>query len=189
MKLVKALKTSFILTSLIFLLVGCASKTMVESDLRIKGAPDWVNEGTNILKDRGGRLFHGVGSAPPLGDESLQISTADDRARSEVAKVLNSFMDVASKDYISTSGSGGDVSVEQSISRSIKNATNINMTGAKIIGRWKQKKTNVIYSLAELDMKHVKNTIEKIETMHPGFRDHLKNSGNNVFDNMLEGVN
>ena len=38
---------------LLLILVGCSSKTMVESDLGIKGAPDWVNEGTQILNDKG----------------------------------------------------------------------------------------------------------------------------------------
>ncbi|MDH5692520.1 MAG: hypothetical protein OEZ47_05405 [Gammaproteobacteria bacterium] len=171
------------------LFVGCTSKTVVESDLGIEDAPDWVNEGTNVLKDRGGRLFHGVGSAPNVGDQSLQVSTADDRARSEVAKILSSYMDVASKDYIASSTSAGDTSVEASITRNIKNVTKINMTGVKIIGRWKDKKANTVYSLAELDMKYVQNNMGKIENMHPGFKDHIQNSGDKVFDSMLKGVN
>ena len=76
-------------------LSACSSTTQVESDLSIKGAPDWVNEGTHILNDKDGRLFHGVGLASPMGDMSLQKSVADDRARAEVARVLSSYMDVA----------------------------------------------------------------------------------------------
>src|SRR3569623_2019675 len=57
----------------LLLLAACSSKNVVESDLHIKGAPDWVNEGTQILKTGDCRLFHGICSAPPLvGGGSLQ---------------------------------------------------------------------------------------------------------------------
>ena len=68
----------------VLLLAGCSSKTQVESDLHIDGAPDWVNEGNQMLNDEDGRLFHGIGSAPPMGDHSLQKNTvgkADFRPR------------------------------------------------------------------------------------------------------------
>src|SRR3569623_1492463 len=42
-------------------LAACTTKNVVESDLHLKGAPDWVNEGTQILKTGDGRLFHVVG--------------------------------------------------------------------------------------------------------------------------------
>lgn len=67
---------------MIAVLAACSSSpSKVKSDLGLKGAPDWVNEGTNILNEKDGRLFHGVGSANPVGDMSLQTSVADDRAR------------------------------------------------------------------------------------------------------------
>jgi hypothetical protein len=84
-----------------FVISACSSATKVESDLGIKGAPDWVNQGSNIISDKDGRLFHGVGSASPMGEMSLQKSVADERARAEVARVLSSYMDVVSSDYMS----------------------------------------------------------------------------------------
>ena len=51
--------------ALAVVLTACGGgKTIVESDLGIKGAPDWVNKGTQVLNDKDGRLFHGVGSSP-----------------------------------------------------------------------------------------------------------------------------
>ncbi|MEK7206329.1 MAG: hypothetical protein AAB134_00400, partial [Pseudomonadota bacterium] len=78
---------------------GCAGQTKLESDLGIKGAPEWVNKGTAYVNDKDGRLFHGVGSASAMGDASLQRSTADDRARAEVARIFSSYLDVVSSDY------------------------------------------------------------------------------------------
>lgn len=174
------------LTAVAIGLGGCSSQTVVESDMRIKGAPDWVNEGTNVLKTRDGRLFHGLGSAPVMGDESLQVSTADDRARAEVARALTSYMDVVTKDYLASAQTAQGAVVDQSVSRSIENVTKINLAGARIIAHWKQKKTNVVYALAEIDMKAVKETMEKVEAMTPGFKTHFNEKADSLFDSMAK---
>ena len=165
--------------STILILTACAGRTKVESDLHIKGAPDWVNEGTNILKHDNDRLFHGVGLAPDMGDMSLQTSTADDRARAEVAKVLTSYMQVVSRDYTAAAKGGDDQMLESSISRQIKNVS-------RIIGHWRDEKTNVIYSLAEIDMVQLKTTLQQVQDMNEGFKDHLTSQGDQIFDRMLE---
>lgn len=168
-----------------FTMASCASKTKVESDLRIKGAPDWVNEGSQALNDKGGRLFHGVGSAPTMGDQSLQISTADERARAEIARMLSSYMDVASNDYTTAANQGGDKVNQQAVSRQIKNLTQINLAGAKVIGRWRDKRTGMVYAIAELDMKHVKDTAQTVAGMNQGFKDYLRAEGDTIFDRMM----
>ena len=178
-------KTGLIISSLVlFFLAGCSGKTMVESDLRIKGAPDWVNEGTQALNDKGGRLFHGVGSAPSMGDDSLQKATADDRARAELARILSSYLSVASNDYSAAASSGGETVNEQAVSREIQNLSQINLTGAKIIGRWRDKRSGNIYSIAELDMKRMQQTLEKAEQMSPSLRDFLNRESDNIFDRL-----
>jgi hypothetical protein len=163
-------------------LSACASKTKVESDLGIKGAPDWVNEGTNILNDKDGRLFHGVGSASPTGDMALQKSVADDRARAEVAKVLSSYLDVVSNDYLSSAKAGGANVTEEAVSRQVKALSKVNLTGAKIIGSWRDPKTNIIYSIAELDMKQVKSTLAGAQEMNDDLRRYIESRADNIFD-------
>lgn len=166
-------------------LAACGGRTVVESDLGIKGAPDWVNEGTGVLKDKDGRLFHGVGSAPSMGDLSLQISTADERARAEVARVLSSYLDVVSNDYLAAHGGAAAGEAEQAVSRQIKNLTKVNLAGAKIIGHWRDKKTGAIWSIAELDMKHVKATLQSVQDMNEGGRRYFAEHADNIFDKGL----
>ena len=176
---------TLIITAL--LLVGCSSKTQVESDLHIEDAPDWVNEGNQMLNDEDGRLFHGIGSAPPMGDHSLQKNTADDRARAEVARVFSSYLTVASKDYSAAASQGDEQLSEQSVSRQIDNLTQVNLTGAKIIGRWQDENTGSIWSLAELDLGRVKQTLDKAQQMSPALREFLAREGEPIFDR-LTGV-
>lgn len=167
-------------------IAACSSTTKVESDLGIKGAPDWVNEGTSILNDKDGRLFHGVGSASPSGDMSLQKSVADDRARAEVARVLSSYMDVVSSDYMAAAKAGGTGVAEESVSRQIKNLSKVNLTGARIIGSWRDPKTNIIYSLAELDMKHVKSTLDGVQDMNVDLKRYIETQADNIFDRVAK---
>lgn len=169
--------------SLALVLAACGGgKTIVESDLGIAGAPDWVNKGTTVLNDRDGRLFHGVGSSPVMGDESLQRSTADDRARAEVARILSTFMDVVGNDYVASTGTGKDASAEQAVSRQIKAVTKQNLAGSKIIGRWKDSKTNVVYSISELDLKQVKATTQGARDMNEDLRRYIDRNAENIFD-------
>jgi len=174
---------AFASVAVVLVLAACGGgKTVVESDLGIKGAPDWVNRGTSVLNDKDGRLFHGVGSSPAMGDESLQRSTADDRARAEVARIFSSYMDVVSNDYVAATGTGADASAEQAVSRQIKAVTKLNLSGSKIIGRWKDGRTNVVYSISELDLKHIKGTMQGAKDMNEDLRRYIDRNAENIFD-------
>ena len=168
------------------LLAACGGKTMVESDLGISGAPDWVNEGTQYLNDKGGRLFHGVGQAPVMGDASLQLSTADNRARAEVARILTSYLDVVSNDFTAASGSGESTINQQAVSRQIRNLSKVNLSGVKIIGHWKNEKNGDIYSIAELDLEKVKSTTDLVEDMNADLKRYITDHSANIFDKVSQ---
>ncbi len=174
------------LALLLPIFAACSGNTKVESDLGISGAPNWVNEGTNILNNKDGRLFHGVGSASQMGDMALQKSIADDRARAEVARVLSSYLDVVSSDYMAAAKSGESSVSEESVSRQVKNLSKVNLAGARIIGSWRDPKTNVIYSIAELDMNHVKSTLAGVEDMNADLKRYIETSGDNIFDRVAK---
>src|SRR5579872_6702290 len=78
MKLGKYIGSMAVVVLTASLLAACNSRTTVESNLGIKGAPDWVNKGSQALNDQSGRLIQGIASAPGMNDLSLQTSTADD---------------------------------------------------------------------------------------------------------------
>ena len=178
---------AYLLIVSVALLSACGGRTTVKSDLGIEGAPDWVNKGTAFVDDKGGRLLHGVGSASVMGDQSLQISTADDRARAELARILSTYMDVASRDYRSASGSGTDAAADQSVTRQINALTKVNLAGAQIIGHWHDKRTGTIYSIAELDVRHIKETVGHVEDMDAGLQHYIHDNADNIFDKASSG--
>ena len=187
MKNFSAISKLLSLAVLVTVIAGCSSEpTKVESNLGIKGAPDWVNEGSNILSTKDGRLFHGVGSASPMGDMALQKSVADDRARAEVARVLSSYLDVVSNDYMASAKTGDAGVNEEAVSRQIKNTTKVNMAGARIIGSWRDPKSNTIWSIAELDMKHVKSTMSGVNDMNTDLKRYIETTADNIFDRVAK---
>lgn len=189
----KLMKTLFTLiakllsaAALAVFVAACSSSNKVESDLGLEDAPDWVNEGTQVLNNRDGRLFHGVGQASPMGDMSLQKSVADDRARAEVARVLTSYMDVVGSDYSAAARAGGNSVSEESVSRQIKSVSKINLSGARIIGSWRDPKTKILYSVAELDMKQVKNTLQGVQDMNSDLKLYIETQADNIFDRVAK---
>jgi hypothetical protein len=168
------------------LLTGCSSNKL-EGDLGIKGAPDWVNKGTQVVDDKGGHVIHGVGMAPAMPDLSLQTSTADDRARAEVARVLNSFMHVVSQNYSAAAGTGKDQQVDQSTSRQIQSITDQNLSGARILTHWPNPKDGSLWAIAELDLNQVKASVANAKDMNAGFRDYFNAHADNIFDSMPKG--
>ncbi|HEX5055213.1 MAG TPA: hypothetical protein VFX02_01825 [Gammaproteobacteria bacterium] len=173
--------------SLCAFLAACSGgATKVDSDLGIKGAPDWVNEGTQSVSNKGGRLIQGVGSSPPLGDESLQISTADNRARTEIARVVSTYLDVMGNDYMAATKQTEGYTADASIQQQINSVSKVVLNGSKILGRWKHDETGVIYSFAELDLKKVQDIIKANQNMNEGLKVYLLDNSNVAFDKIAK---
>jgi hypothetical protein len=85
----------------------------------------------------------------------------------------------------SAKADGTNVS-EESVSRQIKSITKVNLAGAKIIGSWRDPKTSIIYSVAELDMKHVKNTLAETQDMNDDLKRYIETRADNIFDRVAK---
>ncbi|MBA55442.1 MAG: hypothetical protein CMK89_13385 [Pseudomonadales bacterium] len=164
------------------LLAACSSSPTIESDMGISGAPDWVNEGTQAVDNDDGRFVFGVAFAPPLNDESLQTSTADSRARAEVAKMVSTYIDHTLSDYAASTGDNATSSIQQTLNSSTQTVLN----GAKIKGHWKDKKTGNIYSFAEMDMKALDDAITTAGKLSQNFKDYYQQKANANFDRFMK---
>jgi hypothetical protein len=141
-----------------------------------------VNEGSSILTSKEGRRFHGVGSAPMLGDFSLQTATADTRARNEINRILASYVEIVSRDFIA-SGDAKDTGFSaQDVAQQMDQLANMDLTGIQVVGHWQDKQRKVVYSIAEMDMQQVLEVIKSAESLHPGLRQFIKARGDSIFD-------
>ena len=168
-------------------LAACASSTTLNDTADAEGTPVWVNNGSNIFTSKAGRRFHGVGSAPMLGDFSLQTSTAENRARGEIARILASYVEIVSRDFIASGDAASVGFTEQNVALQMDQLANIDLTGIQVIGHWQDEKTKVIYAIAEVDMQQVRQAIESAKSLNPGLREFIQEQGDNIFDRIAEG--
>jgi len=184
------------IAALLIAFSGCSSKPVqVETEIEIKpvvkGAPEWVNFGSNISGNKDERQFQGVGFALVVGDMAMQKATADDMARAEVARLLSSCIRIISTDLLASNrlAENGDKNMGQSeadISLQIKNIIKSSMASTRIIKSWRDPNSNAIWSLAVLDMKKVVDTTTGISDVNVGLKRYIEKDACNDIDKIVK---
>ncbi len=115
-----AIKNIIILALLVATISGCNLELIKdEAKVVIKDAPEWVNNGSRIEGANDGRVFKGVSSASLRGDMALQKSLADDKSLTEVARVLSSYLEAVSNDYLMSASKSSDYRGEEGVPHKI----------------------------------------------------------------------
>jgi hypothetical protein len=149
-------------------------------------APDWVNKASGAFKDGGQSVFYGVGIAQGIRNRALSVSAADDRARAEIAKIMNQYVSVMGKDYMNsvTAGDMSKSSEEQSVTQTLKTFAKFTLHGAIIVDHWKDPSDGTMFALAKLDMAAVKKTLEDSKQLDAKVRDYVKANAEKAFDEL-----
>ncbi len=176
-------------------LSGCSSKPVkmepvpipaqyaAEEKTVIKGAPDWVNRGSTIAVKAGGRVLQGVGRAEAVGDLAQQKSMADDKARSEVSKLLDQYLLELGNDYKVQSGTAENIDVLQELRSGIRQ----DLAATRITASWRDPATNVIWSIAELDIRNIKSAMSNTADLNPDIKQFIELSADKIFDRLVNG--
>jgi hypothetical protein len=167
-------------------MLGCASESTIQAEVDEQGIPLWVKQGSNIVNTGSGRIFLGVGSAPMMGDFSLQASTANNRARAEVGRVLSSYMEILSRNYIASGQASQANFTAQNVARQIDTLDGLDFTQVRIVDHWRDEKNNIIYAVAELDMQKAKSSLKDSENIHSGLKNYLNQEGDSIFDRIAQ---
>lgn len=164
--------------------VGCGGRK-VAGPVAEK-APDWVNKGNGAFKDGGQGAFYGVGIAQGIRNRALSVTAADDRARAEIAKIMNAYVTVLTKDYMAsvTAGDMSKSSEEQMVSQTMKEFAKFTLHGAVIIDHWKDPSDGTMFSLCKLDMAAVQKTLEDSKELDAKMRDYVKANADKAFDEL-----
>lgn len=139
---------------------GASDRDSAAFDERAKddGKPGWVNRGSGAVATDEKRAFYGVGLASGIKNPSLLRSTSDDRARAEIAKLIETYSASLMKDYQSSSNGKEDQSVEQAI----KTAASASLRGVEIVDRYIAQ-DGTMFALAQLDLKKANELITAAE--------------------------
>lgn len=174
------MKTWFLVLACVFIVSGCAStgseKVTKNTPIQSLGAPDWVVKGSGAFGGEKGKVFYGIASASNIGNTALLRSTADNRARNEVAKVMQFYTASLAKDYAASTTAGADkaVSEEQHVEQAVKTVTAMTLSGVEIVDHWQNPETGEFFSLGRLDLTSFKDNIEKAKELDAKVKEYVK---------------
>ena len=182
-----------LLVGLIFLLGACASVPVPEEPKALSeyDAPEWVLIGGGAFTDDRGKAFYGVGSATGIKNYSLQRQVADDRARADLAKVFEYYVEALTKDYQAhtTAGSFAESTEEQNSEAALKVVVSQTLRGVVIVDHFEIPERRELISLARLDYDAFKRNVEQAETFQelpPQVREDIKERADALHEEMEE---
>ncbi|MEE8540882.1 MAG: hypothetical protein V3S66_04390 [Desulfobacterales bacterium] len=167
------------------LVAGCHKKPRLSADTAIKG-PAWVVKDSGAFEDQGGKAFYGVGLASGIQNKALLRQTADNRARAEIAKIMETYVAILSKDYMSSTMSSDmkKASEEQHVEVALKTFTKTTVRGAQIIDRWVDPADKAMYSLCKLDLSAFKTALENDQNIDSKVRDFVRKNAESLHSEM-----
>jgi hypothetical protein len=136
--------------------------------------PEWVMKGSGAFGGDQGRVFYGVGAAGMIKNPALLRTTADNRARNEVAKIFKVYSASLMKDYMASTTDGSAASEEQHVENAIKTFTATTLSGVEIVDHWIHPNDGTMYSLAALNMKAFMDAAEKVNELSEKAKEYIK---------------
>ena len=141
--------------------------------------PKWALVGGGAFTDEKGKAFYGVGSATGIKNFSLQRQVADDRARADLAKVFDYYVETLTKDYQAhtTAGSFDTSTEEQNSEAAVKVVVSQTLRGVMIVDHFEVIERKELISLARLDYDAFKQNVvqaEEFKRLPPQVREDIK---------------
>ncbi|WP_435549358.1 LPP20 family lipoprotein [Desulfobacterium sp. N47] len=174
-------------------LFACAEKVPPKPELVMErefdGAPDWVTKGCNSHKEdkKSPSKICGVGSCGSTRNPSLARESAIGRARTEIARKLQTKITSMLKDYQSTTTGGenfgNQAADEQHIVHVSKQITDMSLSGTEMVDSWVSKNGN-FYALVVYDVDKFKDSVNQIGNLNESIRKAVIERADKAFEDL-----
>ena len=180
----------FVLTG--FMVLGLAAcgggdkeKMEGEAPANFKGIqyPDWVMKGSGAFGGEEGKVFYGVGSVTGIKNHALARTTADNRARAEIAKTFETYSASLMKDYMAST-TAGDMTAsaeEQHVESVIKTFSAQTLSGVQIVDHWFHPGDGTVYALGRLDLQAFTDQLDQMKELNSKVRDYVRKNAERAF--------
>lgn len=180
----------FLTLSSFLLLAGCGgkSKEVPQAEMARPKKPAWVEKGSGAFGGEMGKAFYGVGSAWGIQNPSLLRSTADNRARTEVARVFKTYTAALMKDYAASTmaGNPAETSEEQHVEQTIKTFTKAELAGVQIIDHWKDPESEEFFALARMDLSTFEEYLKQGSNLSEAVRQSIVERAEKAFEDLAK---
>src|SRR5437016_13572919 len=175
----KARAFSFLIFSALALILAACS-----------GTPKWVSKGGGYMSEKDSKAFYGVGAVTGIRNEPLAKETADNRARADLAKYVDTYTSYLMRDYAAstTAGDFTKTSEEQNVERALKTFVSTHLSGVLVVDRWEKddKTGKIIYSLAKLDLDKFKEQVGQMKELNDAARDFVRKNAEKAFERLQQ---
>ena len=175
----KARVFSFLIFSALALILAACS-----------GTPKWVTKGGGYMSERDSKAFYGVGAVTGIRNEPLAMETADNRARADLAKYIDTYTAYLMRDYAAstTAGDFTKSSEEQNVERAVKTFVSAHLSGVQVVDRWErdEKSGKITYALAKMDLASFKESVSQMKDLNEAARDFVRKNAERAFDRLQQ---
>lgn len=153
-------------------------------------APKWVEQGGGYMNEKNTQAFYGVGGVSGVKNEPLAREAADNRARADLAKFVETYTSYLMRDYAvsTTAGNFTKSSEEQNVERALKTFVGTTLAGVAVIERWEKddKTGKTIYSLAKMDLAAFTEQVGRLKELNEAARDFVRKNAEQAFERLQE---
>ena len=154
------------------------------------GTPKWVTKGGGYMSEKDSKAFYGVGAVTGIRNEPLAKETADNRARADLAKYVDTYTAYLMRDYAAstTAGDFTKSSEEQNVERAVKTFVSAHLSGVQVVDRWEkdEKSGKVTYALAKMDLASFKESVSQMKDLNEAARDFVRKNAERAFDRLQQ---
>jgi hypothetical protein len=177
----KAWSRFLVLVSVTGLLAACGQPKNEPEQLKGIDYPEWVLKGSGAFGGESGRVFYGVGSVSGIKNHALARTTADNRARAEIAKIFEVYSASLMKDYMASTTAGDMTasSEEQHVEQAIKTFSAQTLSGVQVVDHWFHP-DGTVYALAQLDLEGFTNALDRMKELNAEVRDYVRKNAERV---------
>src|SRR5438067_12116651 len=152
--------------------------------------PKWVEKGGGYMNEKNSKSFYGVGAISGVRNEPLAKEAADNRARADLAKIMDTYTAYLMRDYAAstTAGDFTKTSEEQNVERALKTFVSANLSGVQVVDRWEkdEKSGKVTYALAKMDLASFKESVSQMKDLNEAARDFVRKNAERAFDRLQQ---
>lgn len=173
------------------LLAGCSTtptppKEAIENEL--SDAPEWVRRGCSTYwKDDEPRRICGVGAMGGTRNAALARTGAMTRARTEIARSLQTQVEAMLKDYQATTTGGEAFGLaandEQHVEDVSRQITEMSLSGTELVDSWISR-SGTFYALVSLDVESFQNAVSRMEQLSETVRRAVIERAEEAFDDL-----
>lgn len=161
-------------------------KDAIENELA--DAPDWVRKGCgSYWKDAEKRRICGVGAMGSTRNAAMARTGAMSRARTEIARSLQTQVEAMLRDYQSTTTGGEAFGLaandEQHVEDVSRQITEMTLSGTELVDSWISR-SGTFYALVSLDVETFQDAVSRMEQLSESVRRAVVDRAEQAFDEL-----